>query len=146
MKHNADYRRCLLTGDVAGLMRLWGHTDGHLPQLSPGEAVIALHMARCEMKYIPRNLKDYSKDFLAERGYRKIDGKWIEGQPKETEVAGSAGIASRSRDPGLSKKIVTAMSDAYQDALAGGVTEPQIQRERMLKARRKIRDKAGLIT
>lgn len=145
MKHNSEYRRCLLTGDVAGLLRLWSHTDSHLPQLAPGEAVIAMHIARCEMKYIPRKLKDYSRDFLAERGYRKVDGQWIHGRPKETEVVGVAGIASKSRDPALSKKIVTAMSDAYQDAVAGGITETEIQRERMLKARKKIRDKAGLI-
>lgn len=143
--HASEYRRCLVTADVAGIMRIWAHTDPHLPQPSPAEAIVALHIARCEAKYIPVKLKDYSKEFLAERGYRKIDGKWVEGVPKEIEVAGAAAVASKSRDPKLSKKIVTAMSDAYLHAVAGGVNEPEVQRERMLKARQRIRDKAGLI-
>ena len=145
MDHAAEYRRCLMTADVAGIMRLWAHTDPHLPQPSPAEAIIVLHMARHDRKYMPRHLKEYSREFLAERGYRKIDGQWVAGVPKEIEVVGSAGIASKSRDPRLSKKIVTAMSDAYMHARAGGVSEPEIQRERMLKARQKIRDKEGLI-
>lgn len=145
MTYLDEYRRCLLTADVANIRRLWGFTDPAMEQLSPAEALVALHMARVEAKYIPKKLKDYSKDFLAERGYRKIDGQWVEGVPKEVEITGAAGIASKSRDPRLSKKIVTAMSDAYLHAVAGGINEPQIQRERMLKARQKIRDKAGLV-
>lgn len=143
--HASEYRRCLLTADVATYLRLWAHTDPHVDQPTPAQAVVVLHMARVEAKYIPKKLKDYSKEFLAERGYRKIDGKWVEGVPKEIEIAGAAGIASKSRDARLSKKIVTAMSDAYLHAVAGGIAEPEIQKERMLKARQKIRDKAGLI-
>ena len=142
---SSEYRRCLMTCDVAGLLRLWAHTDPHLPQPSPADAIVSLHIARCEMKFIPKKHKDYSREFLSERGYNKIDGQWVMGKPKEAEIVGVAGIASKSRDPRLSKKIVTAMSDAYQDAVAGGINEPEIQRERMLKARQKIRDKAGLI-
>ena len=88
---------------------------------------------------MPSMLKRYSAAFLRERGYRRIDGRWVNGIPKETGIVAAAGIASRSADPRVSMRIVTAMSDAYLDAVAAGIDEPPMQRERMLKARARTR-------
>jgi hypothetical protein len=139
MTHQADVHRCLATGDVAGLLHAWAMSHPHLAGLSPPEALIALHMARVEARSIPLNLKLYSAAFLLERGYRRIDGKWVEGLPKEAEIVGAAGIASRSADPRTATRIVRAMGDAYLDAVAAGIDEPPMQRERMLKARARTR-------
>ena len=136
-----EYRRCLLTADVAGIMRVWAHTHPHLAEITPNEALVALHMARVEAKIIPQKLKLYSLALLDERGYRKVEGRWIHGAPKEKEVFEAAGIASKSADSRVSKRIVNAMSDAYMDALAAGIREIPIQKERMQKARAKERFK-----
>jgi len=135
MTHQAAIQRYLLTGDVAGLMRVWSLTHPHLAALPPAEALIALHMARVEAKFMPPALRQYSTAFLRERGYRRIGGQWVQGVIKEGEVIEAAGIASRSADPRVSACIVRAMGEAYLDAVAAGIDEPPVQRERMLKAR-----------
>ena len=84
---------------------------------------------------MPPALKHYSTSFLRERGFRKIGGQWVDGVPSEAEVIKAAGIASRSADPRVSACIVRAMGEAYLDAVAAGIDEPPVQRERMLKAR-----------
>ena len=139
MTHQAAIQRYLLTGDVAGLMRVWSLTHPHLAALPPAEALIALHMARVEAKFMPPALRHHSAAFLRERGYRRIKGQWVDGIPKESEFLGAAAIASRSADPRVSTRIVRAMGDAYLDALAAGIDEPPLQRERMLKARARQR-------
>lgn len=135
----AEVHRCLATADVAGLLRAWAVSHPHLAVLSPPEALIALHMARVEANSIPSMLKRYSAAFLCERGYRRIDSRWVEGFPKETGIVAAAGIASRSADPRTATRIVRAMGNAYLDALAAGIDEPPVQRERMLKARARTR-------
>jgi hypothetical protein len=133
MNAAADVRRCLLTGDVAGLMQ-------HLGQkIAPSEVLIALHMARVEAATIPRRLKRYSMAFLAERGVRRVAGRWISGAPSSSEVMPAAGIASRSTDPRVSERIMRAMGDAYLDSVAAGIAEPEVQKEQMLKARARER-------
>jgi hypothetical protein len=128
-----DVRRCLVTCDVAGLMP-------HLAQeIGPAGALIALHMARVEAAFIPDRLKRSSLAFLAARGVARVAGRWITDPQPSDEVISAAGIASRSADPRVSQAIVRAMGDAYLDALAGGIDEPQVQKERMLKARARER-------
>ena len=134
MQHATEVHRCLVTGDVAGLLRLRGQSHAFTVHLDPAEALIALHMARVEAKSMPLKLRHYSIAFLRERGYREIDGKWVDGIPSETEFVRAAAIASRSADPRVSTRIVRAMGDAYLDALAAGIDDPPVQRERMLKA------------
>lgn len=143
MGHEAEILRCLLHGDVVGIRKVWAHA-AHLASLDAAESLIALHMARIEAKSVPRKLKLYSLGFLDERGFRKVDGKWIQGQPTTAVVSEAAAIASRSKDPALSQKIVQAMSDAYLESLAKGVLDPPAQKERMLKARDKVRFKQRL--
>ena len=129
----ADVRKCLMTGDAAGLML-------HMSQeIAPSEVLVALHMARVEAASMPQRLKRYSLAFLAERGVRRVAGQWITGTMPQTETIAAAGIASRSADPRLSKRIVRTMGDAYLDSVAAGIAEPEVQKERMLKARARER-------
>ena len=139
MQHANEVRRCLVTGDVAGLMSLWSRTQPHLAGLPAAEAVIALHMARVEARFMPLKLKRYSTAFLHERGYRRIAGRWTAGAEPPIQTVAAAGIASRASDPRVSQAIVRAMGDACLDALAAGIDEPQVQKERMLKARARER-------
>ena len=143
--HASEMRRCLIQADVAGIKKLWQHIAPHLANQSAVDSLTCLHMARVEAKYIPIKLKAYSLAFVEERGLRKIDGQWIQGLPKEQAIAAAVGLASKSRNPAFAKKIVQAMSDAVMNGLAKGVTEPPMQRELILKAREKVRFKAGFI-
>ncbi|MEN6306081.1 MAG: hypothetical protein ABFD96_25370 [Armatimonadia bacterium] len=140
-QHNAELLRCLLTLDVAGMMSLWRHMAPHLAEQSPKDALIAMHIARCEMRTIPRKAKDYSRAWLAERGYQCIEGRWVAGLPPAGVVAQTVGIAVRSKYPVVQKRIHRAMDDALQNAMAKGVTEAPMQKEAMLKARAKERFK-----
>lgn len=140
-----EYRRCLMTADVAGVMKVWSRTHPHLAATSAADAFISLHIARVEAKSIPKKLKLYSLALLDERGYRKVDGKWIFGKPKENEVIEAAGLASKSADPRVSNRIIRAMSDAHMNSLAAGITEIPIQKERILSARAKERFKMRLV-
>lgn len=142
--HAAEFRRCLLQLDVAGVIKLWKHVAPHLAGQTPAEALTALHMARVEAKSIPAKLKAYSKAWLAERGYQKFDGGWVNGLPKPVVTAEAIGIAVKSNDPRVAQRIQTAMSDAVQNAIAKGITEPPMQREIMQKARMKERRKLAL--
>ena len=139
MQHAIEVHRCLVTGGVARLMSLWSLTHPHLAALPPAEALIALHMAGVEAKFMPPALKQYSTDFLRERGYRRNEGRWTGGAEPPAQAVAAAGIASRSADPRISRRIVRAMGDAYLDALAAGIDDPPLQRERMLKARARQR-------
>lgn len=139
MSQGSEVHRCLVTGYVAGLLRIWSQEQPHLAGLAPAEALMALHMARVEAVTIPDRLKRYSLALLAERGIRKVNGRWISGAPSSSEVMASAGIASRSADPRISGRIVRAMGDAYLDSVAAGIAEPEMLKERMLKARARER-------
>ena len=148
MQHATEFRRCLLEMDVAGIMRLWRHVSPHLPQPTEAEALIQLHIARCEAKRFPLKAKDYSKAWLADQGYQKIDGQWVSGLPKPKAVAEAVGISSRSAGGyvlPLNRKVMQHMGDALLNTLAKGVVEPQVQKEAMLKARDKVRFKARMV-
>lgn len=147
MQHAAEFRRCLLEMDVAGIMRLWRHVSPHLPQPSSADALVQLHIARCEAKRLPVKAKDYSKAWLAEQGYQKIDGLWVAGLPQPKAVAETVGISSRSAGGyvlPLNRKIVRHMEEALLNTMAKGVVEPQVQKAAMLKARDKVRFRARM--
>lgn len=133
MNSAADVRKCLMTCDAAGLMQHLGQ------EIAPSEVLVALHMARVEAATIPGRLKRYSLALLAERGVRRVAGQWITSPIQQAETIAAAGIASRSADPRLSKRIMRAMGDAYLDSVAAGIAEPPMQRQRMLKARARER-------
>jgi len=139
--HDAEYRRCLVQMDVPGMMRVWAHTAPHLPQLDAAQTMAAMHIARVDMKYLSRKLKDYSIAWLAERGIRKIDGQWVDGLPPQNVIAEAVGIAVRSKYPAVGKRIAKAMNDALENSRAKGVIDAPMQREAMLAARAKVRFK-----
>ena len=145
--HSSEFRRCLLEIDVDGIMRLSRHVDPHLPAQSAADALVSLHIARCEAKRFPVKAREYSQAWLAEHGYQKIDGDWVAGLPKPKALAEAVGISSRSAGGyvlPINRKIMQHMEDALLNTMAKGVTEPQIQKEAMLKARDKVRFKARM--
>ena len=141
MDPSSEYRRCLLEMDVVGIMRLWSVTNPNHPQPSPDEALIQLHIARVEAKSMPRKAKLYSLDLLFERGFRLIKGKWVYGEPVPEDTGISVGIATNSRIPQVRDRLLKAMKDAYLNEVAKGITDPDIQRTKMLAAREKQRFK-----
>lgn len=141
IKHGGEFRRCLIEMDTPGMRKLWEHCAPQLTRMNPAETMIAMHMARSEMKYIPQRLRIYSRQWLRGEGIAKIDGQWVFGLPKPTATADAVGISSRSRDPRLSRNIMHAMRDALLDSFAKGITEAPIQKENMLKARARVRFK-----
>jgi hypothetical protein len=139
VRHAQEFRRCLIQMDVAGMMRLWAYVAPHLARQSPKHALISMHMARCEMKHIATRLKVYSQEWLIERGYQKVDGRWVSGVLPDEVISSAVGIAVRSSDPRVRKRIHRAMSDALENERARGATDPERQREAMLRARARQR-------
>lgn len=145
--HSAEFRRCLVEADVAGIIELWAHVAPHLANQPPRVSLLALHIARCDAKYMPHKLKDWSIAFLADQGIQKIDGAWVAGLPKPAVIAEAVGIASRSLSGHVlpfNRKVMTCMEDALLNARAKGVNEAPMQKEQMLKARAKVRFKARM--
>ena len=134
-RHAAEFRRCLVQMDVGGMMKLWTQVAPHLPSQSPKDALISMHMARCEMKHISPHLRSYSEAWLSERGYVKVDGKWLNGLPPADVIASAVGIAVKSRYEAVRRRIHDAMSDALENERAKGTTDPSRQREAMFDAR-----------
>jgi len=143
MQHGAEFRRCLIEGDVRGIMAIHRHVNPHLPEMSPADALVSLHMARMESAFIPEQAKRWSRAWLLDNGYTRKDGKWQRTSFKEFRVFAEA-IGISSSTPGGHKtpfnfRVQTAMEDAALNSLAKGVFEPQMQRESMMKAREKVR-------
>lgn len=145
MEYSAEYRRCLLEVDVDGVIKLWAHTNPNLPQPTQEEARVQIHIARVEAKSMPANEKQWSLAWLAEHGYRKIDGSWM--PFPHNGYADAVGISSQhlsGRVLPLNRKIMDYMRGALLNQMAKGVTEPEIQKEAMLAARSKVRFKERL--
>lgn len=139
LPHAAEFRRCLIEMDTGGMVRLWAHVAPHLSSQSPQDALISMHLARCEMKHITPKLRTYSEAWLLERGYQKIDGKWLSGPPPDEVIANAVGIAVKSKYEMVRRRIHDAMSDALQNERAKGTTDPLKQRDAMLTARARQR-------
>jgi hypothetical protein len=135
----AEFRRCLIQMDVGGMMKLWTYVAPHLAGQSPKEALVSMHMARCEMKHISPRLKIYSQEWLFERGFRKIEDKWVSGPPPDEVIASAVGIAVRSKYEAVRKRIHDAMTDALENERAKGTTDPCKHRDAMLRARARQR-------
>lgn len=147
MQHAAEFRRCLLEMDVEGIIRIHRHVSPHLPVPSAAEALVSLHIARCETKRFPLKGKAYSLAWLSDHGWEKHDGQWSQGLPRDQAVAEAVGISSRSLSGHvlpLNRKVMQYMEDALLNQMAKGVTEAPRQKEAMLKAREKVRFKARL--
>ena len=141
MLHAAEINRCLLQSDLEGLRKVWAHVAPHLEQLEPDRALLAMHMARVEMKTIPKKLREWSLAFLHDNGVMKVDGVWVEGEMPKSIISEGVGISVKSSNPYVAGRIHRAMHDALLNSFAKGETEAPIHRERMLKARAKERFK-----
>lgn len=67
--HGDAFRRCLIEGDVDGIVKLWRHVQPNLPP--PGnrdEAEMTLHLARTQAESVPLKLRQYSDRWLRTRG------------------------------------------------------------------------------
>lgn len=144
MDLTSEMRRCLLEMDVAGMMKVHARLNPHLEATTAADALVSMHVARCEMKTAPGKAKAYSKAWLAERGFEKHNGRWTHGPARPDLVASAVGIASKSNTPGVARKVMVAMNDALLNAMAKGINEPEMQREVMQKARMKVRQKLAL--
>ena len=133
--YGAAIRYCLINLDVEGMMKVWKRMAPHLANQTASDALISMHIARCDMQTLDSRLQKYSADWLAERGFQKIDGKWVQGLQKPDVVAEAVGIAVRSKYPEIAERIKTAMRDALENERARGETDPLKQREAMQKAR-----------
>lgn len=70
LKHAAEFRRCLVDLDVAGVMALWRHVAPHLGQpSSEREALYTMHLARTKAENVSPRLRAYSQRWLNERGF-----------------------------------------------------------------------------
>jgi len=146
MKHSAEFRRCLLEGDVTTLIRLHKLIAPWSNELSPVEATITMHIARVETKNFPRAVKQFSIEWLADHGYVKADGKWQRSDALEkqifTEAVGISSSAVGGNKYQLNYKIERGMSDVLLNGIAKGIMEPPMQTEIMQKERMRIRFKA----
>lgn len=144
-----EFVQVLLTLNVGRFRAMKREAEPHLPELSAADALVALHMVRCMVPAITQQAREYSRRFLKEQGYEWINGRWEESATRATTVfAEAVGISSGARGSGrkgpLNREIEHAMSDAVLDCLAKGIREPQMQRERMMKARGRIRQRQRL--
>ena len=110
-RYGAEFRRCLVELDVAGIIALHRHTAPHLPVPTPVQALISLHQARTMAKSVPQKLRDYSRAWLEERA--KMPGRPI--------ISDAVGIAVKSSDPGLRDALEGGMTRVVRAALADGV-------------------------
>jgi hypothetical protein len=130
-RYGAEFRRCMLELDVAGVIALRRQAEPHLPPLSPIQALTAMHQARTMAKSIPHRLADYSRRWLDERA--QLPGKPI--------VADAVGIAVKCSDPGLHAALEGGMTRTVRTALADGVLAADAKTLRPLiqDARQKIK-------
>ena len=148
VKHGAEFLRCLMEGDLRGIMALHRHIAPFAAEMTPADALVSLHIARMEANSIPEQAKRWSRAWLLDNGYERRDGRWQRTDTKERTVfAEAVGISSSS--PGghktpLNYRIQAAMEDSLLNSLAKGIFEPQKQKEGMMKARAKIRSRQRL--
>jgi len=145
--HGAEFRRCLLQCDVAGLMAVHKHIAPWDDKLTPEHALISLHMARVEVQNFPFKVRNYSRQWLLDHGYEKVNGQWRRTEAKERQAFVEAvGIASGAFPGNLKGPfnylVERVQSDAVLNALAKGHHEPQMHSEVMAKARARVRFKA----
>ena len=142
--HAAEFRRCLVDGDVAALRALWAHAFPHLEQPGDDEqAWTMLHRARTESQAVPFKLRAYSHRWLTDNGYDS--GMPDELKPKAEHIypriVSAVGIACMVTSPHRyeqAKVVERAMSDAVAEAYADGRTEPEFVSKRMSEARERV--------
>lgn len=127
--HSAEFLRCLVEVDVAGIRRLHPQVFPHLPApASDDEALYSIHLARASMKRLHPRLRRYSRQWLAER--------------QTGRVAFAVGIAVIAPPRRAQHALIVreAMQDAVCESVKAGVcldTEADEVKRRMMAARDK---------
>ncbi len=142
MKHNAEFRRCLLDLDVIGICALWFEVSPHLPQPRNNEEALAtLHFARTQAESIPKLKRCYSHSWLLERGLPsglpdRLKAKADRLYPRKAEAVGIAVKSLSAGGDARARAIERAMSDAVEECYADGERDPGVIKARMAEARR----------
>lgn len=133
LKHGAEFRRCLLDLDVRGIRKVWRHVSPHLDQpATDADALHAIHLARVEMKTLPKAMREYSQAWLKERETRRI---------ARAVAIGVGNVTSENNLVRLAALVTReAMVDSVLDSVRRGIdleTESDEIRRRLLAARKK---------
>ena len=144
MEHAAEFRRCLVDADVAGLRRLWAHAfPGIEVAQTHGYAETVLHIARTEAQSVDDALRALSHRWLTERGLpsrlpqdmRPLSERH---EPRIVSGVGISVVATTPSRQGLADAMHAAMADAVEDAYAHGLTDPAFVSARMDDARLRV--------
>jgi hypothetical protein len=142
--HSAEFRRCLVECDVAGIRALWSHVSPNMPQPpDDAAALIAIHIARTQAESVPLKLRAYSHRWLLDNGYpsQLPDNLKPSAERIYPRIASAVGVCVKAgsewRKP-LAAAMQQAMSDAVAEAYADGRTEPEFVKARMGEARAKV--------
>lgn len=131
-EYAAEFRRCLVGLDIAGIKAIWGHAFPNMPQPSSDEqALLCLHMARTQAKSIQFPLRAYSHRWLTERGYPSQLPDELKPSAERmypvvvTAVGISVNYTAKHLKP-AGKLIEKAIAATIEDAYANGDTEPDL--------------------
>lgn len=139
--HGAEFRRCLLELDARGIMLLWKHVSPHLEQpKDENEAWIILHRARTQAESIPLRLRAYSHRWLMDNGHQSglpdhLKPKAEQLCPRIVSAVGIAVKASSEFMRPLVPIVQSAMSDAVLDAYANGISDADVIKKSIMRAR-----------
>lgn len=131
MSVSREFREVLFAMDVKRARRMWTQIAPHLPQpLDDSEAERILHMARSEMRSIPTVMRQYSREWLAER------------YPLHTAAAvgiavGLPGAGVRSRNEDVRHEMSEAVLMSYREGVDLLIDAPVVS-GRMFDARAKV--------
>ena len=130
-KYGAEFRRCLLELDVAGVIKLHQHVSPHLPVPTKEQALVSLHQARTIARSVPEKLRIYSRAWLDERARAA----------REPLVKESVGYATNTKDTVLRSALIGGVSRTVDAALVGGVapSDAKTLHPLMLDARAKVK-------
>src|SRR5579872_6695472 len=123
-KHSAEFRRCLVELDVAGVRKLWRHVSPHLPQpASDADALATIHVARTQTESIPLKLRAWSHRWLLDHGFPSMlpDPLKPSAERLYPRVVEGVGISVNFRSPILQPitgLVRGAMEDAVSEAYA----------------------------
>jgi hypothetical protein len=148
MKYSAEMRRCLIDCDVAQMRKLDNHLMPHLSHQDDAEVLVAIHMARTLVNFIPIKLRAYSHRWLLDQNYPSGLPDQLKPLAERSypRVVACVGIASQSgpgRKTRFNRAVEKIMSDAVLETYADGhENEPDVVKARMLEKRAEFKRRA----
>ena len=139
---------CLEGGDVHRLRSIWAQVFPKMPQpKTHEEAEVVFHQARAAANSVSAYRRQYSHVWLCERGFKsdlpyELKSKAEQqGRPVIVEAVGIAVKSFNRSQEGRERvtAIRTAMENAVLQAMGDGVTDPDVVRTQMMRAREKMR-------